>query len=77
MSQLLGQQQIRDTMKDGGQAGGLQPQDRWKIKSHAQLCHQVLLKVLLQFVSLTFACDANEFGTSATQNAYSKQLNKY
>jgi len=35
LSQLLSQQQIRDTVQDGWQAGGLEPQDRWKIKSHA------------------------------------------
>jgi len=35
LSQLLSQQEIRDTVQDGGQAGGLEPQDRWKIKSQA------------------------------------------
>lgn len=62
-AQLFSLQQMGDTVQDGGQASGLEPQDRRKLKTYTQLCYQVLLEVLLQFVSLALACNIANFGT--------------
>lgn len=39
LTQLFGLQKMGDTVQDGGQACGLEPQDRRELKMHTQFCN--------------------------------------